>query len=58
MIVAVANGNRYVNDFVKYVTLIVNIAGALCKRKDKLRQLEHDRLVKALEMGEIFKWSR
>ena len=33
--------------------MIVNITGASCKRKDKFRQLEHDRLVECLEKGDI-----
>ncbi|XP_042396571.1 uncharacterized protein LOC121986685 [Zingiber officinale] len=49
----VAKSNRIVSDFFQYVTMIVNITGASCKRKDKFRQLEHDRLVECLEKGDI-----
>ncbi|XP_042380002.1 zinc finger MYM-type protein 1-like [Zingiber officinale] len=49
VVVAVAKSNRIVSDFFQYVTMIVNITGASCKRKDKFRQLEHDRLVECLE---------
>ncbi|XP_042413071.1 zinc finger MYM-type protein 1-like [Zingiber officinale] len=53
VVVAVAKSNQIVSDFFQYVTMIVNITGASCKRKDKFRQLEHDRLVECLEKGDI-----
>ncbi|XP_057791300.1 uncharacterized protein LOC131008436 [Salvia miltiorrhiza] len=37
-----------VKDFFSYVSMIVNTTGASCKRKDQLRMLEHERLVKEL----------
>ncbi|XP_042380278.1 uncharacterized protein LOC121972698 [Zingiber officinale] len=49
----VAKSNRIVSGFFQYVTMIVNITGASCKRKDKFRQLEHDKLVECLEKGDI-----
>ncbi|XP_042446507.1 zinc finger MYM-type protein 1-like [Zingiber officinale] len=53
VVVAVAKSNRIMSDFFQYVTMIVNITGASCKRKDKFRQLEHDRLIECLEKGDI-----
>ncbi|XP_042455096.1 zinc finger MYM-type protein 1-like [Zingiber officinale] len=53
VVIAVAKSNRIVSDFFQYVAMIVNITGASCKRKDKFRQLEHDRLVECLEKGDI-----
>ncbi|XP_042423326.1 zinc finger MYM-type protein 1-like [Zingiber officinale] len=53
VVVAVAKSNRIVSDFFQYVTMIVNTTHASCKRKDKFRQLEHDRLVECLEKGDI-----
>ncbi|XP_039135742.1 uncharacterized protein LOC120273164 [Dioscorea cayenensis subsp. rotundata] len=53
VIVAVAKDNRIVSDFFQYVTMIVNTAGASCKRKDQLRQHHHDKLVEQLEKVEI-----
>ncbi|XP_042472157.1 zinc finger MYM-type protein 1-like [Zingiber officinale] len=53
VVIAVAKSNRIVSDFFQYVTMIVNITGASCKRKDKFKQLEHDRLVECLEKGDI-----
>ncbi|XP_042450675.1 zinc finger MYM-type protein 1-like [Zingiber officinale] len=50
---ASCKSNRIVSDFFQYVTMIVNITGASCKRKDKFRQLEHDKLVECLEKGDI-----
>ncbi|XP_042423308.1 zinc finger MYM-type protein 1-like [Zingiber officinale] len=53
MVVAVAQANQYVCDFMWIVGSIVNTSASSCKRADKLRQLEHDRKVKLLERGEI-----
>ncbi|XP_042436905.1 zinc finger MYM-type protein 1-like [Zingiber officinale] len=53
VVVAVAKSNRIVSDFFQCVTMIVNIIGASCKRKDKFRKLEHNRLVECLEKGDI-----
>lgn len=52
VVVAVAEGNSYVSNFFDYVSLIVNLVGASCKRKDALRQKQHDHLVESLEKGE------
>ncbi|XP_042458776.1 zinc finger MYM-type protein 1-like [Zingiber officinale] len=53
VVVAVAQVNQYVCDFMWIVGPIVNTSASSCKRADKLRQLEHDRKVKLLERGEI-----
>ncbi|XP_042412971.1 zinc finger MYM-type protein 1-like [Zingiber officinale] len=53
VVVAVAQANQYVSDFMWIVGSIVNTSTSSCKRADKLRQLEHDRKVKLLERGEI-----
>ncbi|XP_042465980.1 zinc finger MYM-type protein 1-like [Zingiber officinale] len=53
VVVAVAQANQYVCDFMWIVGSIVNTSASSCKRADKLRQLEHDRKVKLLERGEI-----
>ncbi|XP_042404603.1 zinc finger MYM-type protein 1-like [Zingiber officinale] len=53
VVVAVAQANQYVYDFMWIVGSIVNTSASSCKRADKLRQLEHDRKVKLLERGEI-----
>ncbi|XP_042055756.1 zinc finger MYM-type protein 1-like [Salvia splendens] len=53
IIVAVAKGIRVVKDVFSYVSMIVNMVGASCKRKDQLRQLQHDRLVEQLNDGEL-----
>ncbi|XP_042414977.1 zinc finger MYM-type protein 1-like [Zingiber officinale] len=53
VVVAVAQENQYVCDFMWIVGSIVNISASSCKRADKLRQLEHDRKIKLLERGEI-----
>ncbi|XP_074586942.1 uncharacterized protein LOC141842851 [Curcuma longa] len=53
VIVAVVKSNINVSDFFNYVSMIVNTTGASCKRRDQLRQIEHDRIVAMLEGGEI-----
>ncbi|XP_042388051.1 zinc finger MYM-type protein 1-like [Zingiber officinale] len=53
VVVAVAQANQYVCDFMWIIGSIVNTSASSCKRADKLRQLEHDIKVKLLERGEI-----
>ncbi|KAH6805982.1 General transcription factor 2-related zinc finger protein [Perilla frutescens var. frutescens] len=52
IVVAIAKGNRGVKDLFSYVSMIVNTVGASCKRKDELRQIEHDMIVSELDSGE------
>ncbi|KAH6779656.1 hypothetical protein C2S52_010893, partial [Perilla frutescens var. hirtella] len=51
-IVTVAKGNYIVKDFFTYISLIVNTTGASCKRREQLRQCEHERLIDELNVGE------
>lgn len=53
VVVAVAEGNQFVSDFFDYLSLITNAVGASCKRKDELRQKQHDDMVARLEHGDI-----
>ncbi|XP_042396810.1 zinc finger MYM-type protein 1-like [Zingiber officinale] len=53
VVVAVAQANQYVCDFMWIVGSVVNTSASSCKRADKLRQLEHDKKIKLLERGEI-----
>ncbi|XP_047978791.1 zinc finger MYM-type protein 1-like [Salvia hispanica] len=53
VVVNVTKAHGAVSDFFTIVTMIVNTCGSSCKRKDKLRQLEHEKLVEGLESGEI-----
>ncbi|XP_042400852.1 uncharacterized protein LOC121990857 [Zingiber officinale] len=53
VIIAVAKSNLNASYFFNYVTMIVNTMGASCKRRDQLRQIEHDRIVVMLEGGDI-----
>ncbi|XP_071912126.1 uncharacterized protein [Coffea arabica] len=39
--------------FFVYVFMIVNLTGASCKRRDQLRQIEHDKIVTLLDSGDI-----
>lgn len=52
IIIVVAKGNFIVEEFFNYVSMIVNITGASCKRRYELRQNEHNRLVRELKDGE------
>ncbi|XP_076925796.1 uncharacterized protein LOC143588756 [Bidens hawaiensis] len=50
-LVVVATSSEYasVSSFFDYLTRIVNIVGASCKRKDLIRQKQHDDFVKRIE---------
>ncbi|KAH7676768.1 Ribonuclease H-like protein [Dioscorea alata] len=54
VVVSVARGILDISDFFRYVTMIVNIVGASCKRRDVLLQQHHDKIVEKLERSEIF----
>ncbi|XP_050207304.1 uncharacterized protein LOC126656743 [Mercurialis annua] len=52
-VVAVAKILPIVENTFSYLSIIVNTIGASCKRKDALRQSQHDRIVARIESGEI-----
>ncbi|KAJ0967581.1 hypothetical protein J5N97_024498 [Dioscorea zingiberensis] len=54
VVVSVAKSILAISDFFSYVTMIVNIVGASCKRRDALLQKHHDKIVEKLEKCEIF----
>ncbi|XP_042467270.1 zinc finger MYM-type protein 1-like [Zingiber officinale] len=53
VLVVVAHDNFTVSEFFGYITMIVNISGASCKRRDQLRKIQHDKIIAELESGEI-----
>lgn len=53
VVVAVSKCNPYVSDFFDHLSRIVNLVGASCKRKDMLRQRQHELTLKRLEDGDI-----
>ncbi|XP_047953419.1 zinc finger MYM-type protein 1-like [Salvia hispanica] len=53
VVVNVTKAHGVISDFFTIATMIVNTCGSSCKRKDKLRQIEHEKLVEAIESGEI-----
>ncbi|CAM8914111.1 unnamed protein product [Rhodiola kirilowii] len=53
VVVAVAQSNQFVCDFFEYLSMITNMVGASCKRKDEFRQTLHENLVEMLANGEI-----
>ncbi|XP_050209345.1 uncharacterized protein LOC126660062 [Mercurialis annua] len=52
-VVAVAKTLPIIENSFSYLSLLVNTVGASCKRKDALRQSQHDLMVTRLENGEI-----
>jgi hypothetical protein len=46
VIVAVAKKNDAISDFFDMISLLLNVAGASCKRKDMIRQSQQDRVKK------------
>ncbi|CAM8908080.1 unnamed protein product [Rhodiola kirilowii] len=53
VVVAVAQSNQFVCDFFEYLSMITNMVGASCKRRDEFRQTQHEQLVEMLANGEI-----
>ncbi|KAL6497107.1 hypothetical protein OROGR_029036 [Orobanche gracilis] len=51
VIVALAQVNQFVRNFVEYMTLITNTVGVSCKRMDELRETQHKNIVERLEKG-------
>ena len=47
VIVAVAKKNDDISDFFDMISLLLNVAGASCKRKDMIRQSQQDRVKKS-----------
>ncbi|XP_022680979.1 zinc finger MYM-type protein 1-like [Setaria italica] len=54
VVVSVAKCCGSTFDFFNYVTSIVNVVSASCKRKDQLLQSHHDKLVEQLDSSAIF----
>jgi hypothetical protein len=54
VVVSVAKCCGSTFDFFNYVTSIINVVSASCKRKDQLLQSHHDKLVEQLDSGTIF----
>ncbi|CAH9125203.1 unnamed protein product [Cuscuta epithymum] len=53
IVVSVSAVNRFVSDFFEFLSMITNMVGASCKRKDEFRQIQEEKLVEMLEKGEI-----
>ncbi|XP_039120125.1 zinc finger MYM-type protein 1-like [Dioscorea cayenensis subsp. rotundata] len=53
VVVGLAKKMPIINDFFSYVIKIVNLVGASCKRKDALRQSQHESIVTRIEKGVI-----
>ncbi|KAL6520369.1 hypothetical protein OROMI_032549 [Orobanche minor] len=51
VVVALAQVNQFVCNFVEYMTLITNTIGVSCKRMDELRETQHKNIVERLEKG-------
>lgn len=53
VVVAVAQSNQFICDFFEYLSMIVNMVGASCKRRGEFRQKQHEHMVEMLANGEI-----
>ncbi|XP_042051473.1 zinc finger MYM-type protein 1-like [Salvia splendens] len=53
VVINVTKAHGAISDFFTIATMIINTCGSSCKIKDKLRQIEHEKLVEAIESGEI-----
>ena len=53
VIVAVAKKNDDISDFFDMVSLLINAAGASCKRKDMIRESQQERVAKAIGSGQL-----
>ncbi|PVH38689.1 hypothetical protein PAHAL_5G328300 [Panicum hallii] len=53
VIVAVAKKNDDISDFFYMISLLLNVAGASCKRKDMIRQSQQERVKRAIGSGQI-----
>ncbi|PVH33693.1 hypothetical protein PAHAL_8G046400 [Panicum hallii] len=53
VIVAVAKKNDDISDFFYMISLLLNVAGASCKRKDMIRQSQQEKVKRAIGSGQI-----
>ncbi|XP_058774261.1 uncharacterized protein LOC131648528 [Vicia villosa] len=53
VVVSVASSCSSIHDFFEYISLIVTITSASCKRKDALKEEQHQDILNKLESGEI-----
>jgi hypothetical protein len=53
VIVAIAKKNDDISDFFDMVSLLLNVVGAFCKRKDMIRESQQDRVSKAIGSGQV-----
>ncbi|XP_044366248.1 zinc finger MYM-type protein 1-like [Triticum aestivum] len=53
VIVAVAKKNDDVSDFFDMIALLLNVAGASCKRKDLIRESQQERVKKGIGCGQL-----
>ena len=58
VIVAVAKKNDDISVFFDMVSLVINIAGASCKRKDMIRESQQERVSKAICSGQLTSGTR
>ncbi|XP_062222594.1 uncharacterized protein LOC133921645 isoform X2 [Phragmites australis] len=53
VIVAVAKKNDDISDFFDMISLLLNVVGASCKRKDMIRESQQERVKKGIGSGQI-----
>jgi hypothetical protein len=57
VVVSIASCCSSVHDFFEYISLIVNMTSASCKRRDALIEAHHQSILENLESGEMFRGS-
>ncbi|CAK8531740.1 unnamed protein product [Lathyrus sativus] len=55
VVVSVASSCSFIHDFFEYISLIMTITSASCKRRDALTEAQHQDILNKLESGEIFR---
>jgi hypothetical protein len=53
VVIAVARKNDDISDFFDMVSLLINVVGASCKRKDMIRESQQKRVSKAIGSGQL-----
>jgi hypothetical protein len=58
VIVAVSKKNDDINDFFDMVSLLINVVGASCKRKDMILEIQQERVSKEIGSGHLSSGTR
>ena len=53
VIVAIVRKNKGISDFLTKISILLNVVGGSAKRKDIMREINHEQLTKALGRGQL-----